>query len=299
MLCKGGAHMSMEAELENKRNTAENSGANRKKENIKMRKNNKIFDVYLMPAGAFILFVLIWQFGVQLAGVPHYILPKPTDIVSAAIESSANLFASVLRTISAAVLGFILSVIVGVSGAIIMGSSKIIQKSFYPYAILLQTVPVVAIAPIIVIWFGSGLNAIVVIAFIIGFFPMLSNTLIGLNSTDHNMINLFHMYGASKWQIMFKLRLPAALPYIMAGLKISCTMGIVGAIVGEYVAGIGGGQGGLGYAITVAAARLQTPYLFALGLASSLLGILFFLVISAFSKWVLSSWHESEMKIEN
>lgn len=288
----------MEAELENKTNSAK-SRAGSKKGVTSIRKNNKFFDVYLMPIGAFVVFVAVWQFGVQIAGAPHYILPKPSDIAAAAIENSSNLMMSVFRTISAALLGFILSVVVGVTGAIIMASSKVVQKSFYPYAILLQTVPIVAIAPIIVIWFGSGLNAIVVIAFIIGFFPMLSNTLVGLNSTDHNMLNLFQLYGASKWQTMFKLRLPAALPYIMAGLKISCTLAIVGAIVGEYVAGIGGGQGGLGYAITVAAARLQTPYLFALGLASSLLGILFFLIINAFSRWVLSSWHESEMKIEN
>src|SRR5699024_9288032 len=120
-----------------------------------------------------------------------------------------------------------------------------------------------------------------------------------LNSTDHNMQNLFQLYSANKWQTMFKLRFPAALPYIMAGLKISCTLAITGAIVGEYVAGIGGGEGGLGYSITVASARLQTAYLFALGLASSLLGILFFSMINMFSKWVLGSWHESERESEN
>ncbi|QED47044.1 ABC transporter permease [Cytobacillus dafuensis] len=289
----------MEMEIRNKRNKIEKNEQPRFNSKKGLVKNPRLFEVYLMPLVAFVLFILIWQFGVQITGAPHYILPKPTDIFNAAIENSSNMFLSVVRTISAALIGFIISVVVGITGAIIMASSKILQKSLYPYAILLQTVPIVAIAPIIVIWFGSGINAIVVIAFIIGFFPMLSNTLVGLNSTDHNMINLFQMYSASKWQIMFKLRLPAALPYIMAGLKISCTLAIVGAIVGEYVAGIGGGQGGLGYAITVAAARLQTPYLFALGLASSILGILFFLVVNAFSKWVLSSWHESEMKIEN
>lgn len=292
----------MELDIGNKQKKSKKSLIiNTKSNNARnMANKRKVFlELYLLPIGAFVLFVLIWQLGAKIAGIPHYILPKPSDILTASIDNYSNLFQSVIRTISAALLGFLMSVIVGVVGAIIMGSSNIIQKSFYPYAILLQTVPIVAIAPIIVIWFGSGINAIVVIAFIIGFFPMLSNTLIGLNSTDHNMINLFKMYGASKWQIMFKLRFPAALPYIMAGLKISCTLAIVGAIVGEYVAGIGGGQGGLGYAITVAAARLQTAYLFALGLASSILGILFFLLINSFSKWVLSSWHESEMKIEN
>ena len=110
------------------------------------------------------------------------------------------------------------------------------------------------------------------------------------------MKNLFHLYGASQLQVMWKLRIPAALPYIVGGLKISCSLSVIGAIVGEYVAGIGGSRGGLGYAITVAASRLQTPYLFACGLAASALGIVFFLIVNAFSKWMLSSWHESEMK---
>lgn len=206
---------------------------------------------------------------------------------------------SVMTTVYESVFGFLLSIVIGVSGAILLASSKIIEKAVYPYAIVLQTIPVVAIAPIIVIWFGAGVNSIVIIAFLIGFFPMISNTLIGLNSTDGNMQNLFKLYNASRWQIMWRLRLPAAMPYIIAGLKISCTLSVVGAIVGEYIAGIGGGEGGLGYAITVASSRLQTPYLFACGLCASILGITFYLLVSAFSKWALSSWHESEMKSEN
>lgn len=206
---------------------------------------------------------------------------------------------SVMTTVYESVFGFLLSIIIGVSGAVLLASSKIIEKAVYPYAIVLQTIPVVAIAPIIVIWFGAGVNSIVIIAFLIGFFPMISNTLIGLNSTDGNMQNLFKLYNASRWQVMWRLRLPAAMPYIIAGLKVSCTLSVVGAIVGEYIAGIGGGEGGLGYAITVASSRLQTPYLFACGLCASILGITFYLLVSAFSKWALSSWHESEMKSEN
>jgi NitT/TauT family transport system permease protein len=139
----------------------------------------------------------------------------------------------------------------------------VVEKSVYPYAIILQTIPNVAIAPIIVIWFGAGQNAIVTIAFLISFFPILSNTLIGLNSTDANMKNLFYLYNATNMQTMWRLRVPAAMPFIIAGLKISCSLAVVGAIVGKYIAGIGGGKGGLGYAITVAASRLQTSYLLA------------------------------------
>ncbi|SFF18280.1 NitT/TauT family transport system permease protein [Paenibacillus catalpae] len=248
------------------------------------------------PSVAFVLFIGGWELFCRLSGLKPYLLPKPSDIVMAASENASNLWVSVYTTITEAVLGFLLSIILGIGFAVLLASSKLIERSIYPYAIIMQTIPIVAIAPIIVIWFGAGMNAIIIIAFLIGFFPMLSNTLIGLNSTDHNMKNLFYLYNASPLQTMIRLRIPAALPYIVAGLKISCTLAVIGAIVGEYIAGIGGGNGGLGYAITVASSRLQTAYLFACGLSASLLGIAFFLLVNAFSKWMLSSWHESEMK---
>ncbi|MGG1519591.1 ABC transporter permease [Paenibacillus oryzisoli] len=251
------------------------------------------------PLVAFIVFIGGWELLCALTHAPAYLVPKPSDIVKAAYENRAGLWVSVRTTTFEAVLGFVLSIFLGIAGAVLLASSKWIEKAVYPYAIILQTIPIVAVAPLIVIWFDAGMNAIVIITFLIGFFPMLSNTLIGLNSTDQNMSNLFYLYNASGFQTMLKLRIPAALPYIVAGLKISCTLSVVGAIVGEYIAGIGGGQGGLGYAITYAAARLKTPYLFACGLSASALGIIFFLLVNAFAKWLLSSWHESEMKKES
>lgn len=250
------------------------------------------------PLIAFIVFIGGWQAIVAMIGTPSYIFPKPSDIVMSASDNWSKLMVSVWTTIGEAVLGFLLSIVLGIGGAIVLALSKLIEKSVYPYAVILQTIPIVAIAPIIVIWFGAGMNAIIIIAFLIAFFPMLSNTLIGLNSTESNMKNLFYLYNANKLQTMWRLRLPAALPYIVAGLKVSCTLAVIGAIVGEYIAGIGGGKGGLGYAITMASSRLDTPYLFACGLAASVLGIVFFLLVNAFSKWMLSSWHESEMKSE-
>ncbi|MCD9024608.1 ABC transporter permease [Cohnella sp. NL03-T5] len=251
------------------------------------------------PLMAFIVLIGGWELIVTWIGTPTYVLPKPSDIYLAASDNFSSLMASAWKTVWESIYGFAISVVLGVSGAIFLGLSKTIEKSIYPYAVILQTIPIVAIAPIIVIWFGAGMNSIVIIAFLIGFFPMLSNTLIGLNSTEQNMKNLFTLYNASRLQTMWRLRIPAALPFIAAGMKISCTLAVIGAIVGEYVAGIGGGEGGLGYAITVAATRLQTPYLFACGLSASLLGVAFFLLINAFSKWLLSSWHESEMKVDN
>jgi NitT/TauT family transport system permease protein len=260
------------------------------------RKSLKIQNEIIPPIAVFVFFLSFWQFGAHLFQIPNYLLPKPTDIFQAAVSNWDNLITAVFTTITEAVIGFVFSVIGGVLGAILMASSKLLEKSLYPYAILLQTIPIVAIAPIIVIWFGSGMNAIVIIAFTIGFFPMLSNTLIGLNSTSSGMIHLLKLYQASKWQIMWKVRIPAALPYIMAGLKISCTLAVIGAIVGEYISGIGGGAGGIGYAITVASSRLETAYLFACGISAAILGIVFFLIVNLISKLLLGSWHESEMK---
>lgn len=254
---------------------------------------------FLPPLLAFVVFIAAWQLVLQLLGTPVYLLPKPTDVIAAALDNGSDLGQAALTTAFESVLGFALSLIVGVAGAIVLASSRWIERSVYPYAIVLQTIPIVAIVPIIVIWFGPGLNAIVTIAFLIGFFPMLSNTLIGLHSTDQNLQNLFYLYNANGWQRMWRLRIPAALPYIVGGMKISCTLSVIGAIVGEYIAGIGGGKGGLGFSITFAAMRLQTPYLFACGLSASLLGIFFFLLVNALAKRLLSSWHESEMRTNN
>ncbi|QHW29478.1 ABC transporter permease [Paenibacillus rhizovicinus] len=247
----------------------------------------------LPPLIVFVLVVAFWEIAIRASGVKPYLFPKPSDIVRAVGENWHNLLISVRTTVAESVLGFVLSVVLGVAIAIGLALSKTVERSVYPYAIILQTIPIVAVAPIIVIWCGAGMNAIVVIAFLIAFFPILSNTLIGLNSTEANMKNLFYLYNATKWQTIWKLRLPAALPYIMAGMKISCSLSVVGAIVGEYVAGIGGLQGGLGYAITVASTRLQTAYLFACGLTAAVMGIVFFLLINALSNRLLRSWHDS------
>jgi len=259
---------------------------------------NKFKQFYLGPIIAFILFIAAWQSFPIILGLKPYILPKPTDVVQAAILDWHLLWPAVQITVVESIIGFIISAVVGILVSVLLASSKILERSIYPYAIILQTIPVVAVAPIVVIWFGAGFNSIIVISFLIGFFPAISNTLIGLNSVDKNMDDLFTLYNASKWQRMWKLRIPSALPYMMAGLKISCTLSIVGAIVGEYIAGIGGGKGGLGYSITVAAVQVKTAYLFACGITAAILGIGFYLLISLLANFMLKSWHESAMKSE-
>lgn len=250
------------------------------------------------PMIAFVVFMGLWQFVPMILDLKPFILPKPTDVLNAAIQDWDLLWPAIQITITESVIGFVLSAVIGIGVSILLASSRILEISLYPYAVILQTIPVVAIAPIVVIWFGSGFNSIVMIAFLIGFFPVISNALMGLNSVDKHMGDLFTLYNASKWQTMWKLRIPAAMPYIMSGLKVSCTLAIVGAITGEYIAGIGGGKGGLGYAITVAAVQLKTPYLFACAISGAIFGIGFYLLVSWFSRFVLSSWHESAMKVE-
>ena len=259
---------------------------------------NKFKHLYLGPIIAFVFFITVWQLIPTLLGMPHYIFPKPTDVIDATIKEWALLSAAIQITVVESVVGFLLSSVIGILVSILLASSKMLERSIYPYAIILQTIPVVAVAPIVVIWFGAGYNSIIVVSFLIGFFPVISNTLMGLNSVDKNMDELFTLYNASKWQRMIKLRIPAAMPFIMAGLKISCTLSIVGAIVGEYIAGIGGGKGGLGYAITVSAVQMKTSFLFSCGIAAAILGIGFYLLVSMISRLILGSWHESAMKVE-
>ena len=263
-----------------------------------LRSKKKFNLKYLGPILALVIFLSLWQFIPTLLEIKPFILPKPTDVIAAAVKDWHLLWPAMQITIFESVIGFILSAVVGIGISILLASSRVVEISLYPYAVILQTIPIVAIAPIVVIWFGSGFNSIVIISFLIGFFPIVSNTLMGLNSVDKNMSDLFALYNASKWQTMIKLRIPAALPFIMSGLKISCTLAIIGSITGEYIAGIGGGKGGLGYAITVAAVQLKTPYLFACAIAGALFGIVFYLLVSMASRYVLKSWHESAMKTE-
>lgn len=252
----------------------------------------------LPPLVVLVVVLLAWQAITRWGDVPRYLVPSPTDVASAARDNASDLLTSLLTTTREAVTAFVVSGALGILGAIGLASSRTIERSVYPYAIVLQTIPVVATAPLIVIWFGASITSVVVIAAIMGFFPVLSSTLTGLRATDHRLTDLFALYDAGRWQTMWRLRIPAALPYVVSGLRVSSTLAVVGAIVGEYIAGIGNGEAGLGFAITQSAIRLETPYLFAAGIAASILGIAFFQLVNGLSRLLLGSWHESEMRVE-
>jgi NitT/TauT family transport system permease protein len=241
--------------------------------------------------------LLAWQGLLAALDTPSYIFPKPTDVFVSVTEKGGLLWESATRTAIASASGLGLAIVFGVAGAILLALSKVLERSLLPYAIVVQTTPIVAIAPIIVIWIGAGMRAIIIVAFIISFFPILSNTLVGLNSADLEVQSFFRMHDASRWQTMRKLRLPTSLPYLMAGVRISGGLAVIGAIVGEFVAGIGGGRGGLGYVIQVSAKTLDTPYLMAAAIAGSGMGILFYLTTMLVSRRVLA-WHESTQEEE-
>ncbi|WP_054940658.1 ABC transporter permease [Paenibacillus ihuae] len=251
------------------------------------------------PIAFLFIIMILWQAGVKIFDIPKYLLPSPTDIITASIDRRSDLLSAFKNTFVAAFFGFILSLIIGNAVAMLMMASRWIRWSIQPYAVVLQTIPVVAIAPLIIIWLGPGLNSIIFISLIVAVFPIISNTNLGLSSTDRNLVHLMQMYKASPWNRIWKLRIPNAMPYILGGMKISSGMAVIGAVIGEFVAGIGGAKGGLGIAITSAAVQMQTSYLFSCAIAASLLGVAFYLVVSMVSYIVLRNWHESAIQSDS
>ena len=222
-----------------------------------------------------------------------YLLPGPVEVWAALVENGPDIFGAALTTLREAALGFASAIVLGVGVAAVLSQSRLLERSFYPYAVLLQTVPVVAIAPLIVLWFGYNDLSVVVISLIISLFPIINNTMLGLRSTPRNLVELFAMHRTGRLATFAKLRLPAALPSIMAGFRISAGLSVIGAIVGEFLIGSGNSQGGLGVQIIFAQGRMYTALLFAEVIFATLLGFLFFLAVSALGTLLLRHWHES------
>jgi NitT/TauT family transport system permease protein len=242
--------------------------------------------------------VTIWQVVCTLMHVPKYLVPKPSDVMTAAVLKADILSSSVLSSFTSALIGLSLSIVFGTAVALALSQSKVLERAVFPCLTVVQTVPFIAYAPMLVIWFGAGESTIVAIVFIISLFPIIANTTAGLTSTDHNLVNMFELYNANWWQRTVKLKLPAALPYIMAGLRISSGMAVIGAVVGEFIAGMGGLRGGLGFLIASSAARIEMGTLFAAAAASSLLGIIIFIAVNLTSTHFLRHWHESAVQRE-
>jgi NitT/TauT family transport system permease protein len=253
----------------------------------------------LAPLVIGVLALGLWEFAVWWNGIPQYILPGPVLIGRTLVADWGTLSGSLWITLKITFMALAAAVIVGVTLAVLFTQSKWLEMSLLPYAVILQVTPIVAIAPLIIIWAGDINLSLLICAWIVAFFPILSNTILGLNSADHNLINLFQLYGATRWQTMRYLKLPAALPYFLAGLKISGGLALIGAVVAEFVAGTGGSASGLAYRILEAGYQLKIPRVFAALIMISLSGIAIFLATSWISHLLLRRWHESALKREN
>ncbi len=247
----------------------------------------------------FLVLLLVWQGLIVSLGLKPYLLPSPAQVLHAVIARFPSLISSLAITAEEAVGGLLAALVVGIVVALIFAQMPWARKMFYPYTILLQTVPIVAVAPLILTWMGSGLTPVMLIAFIICLAPVIANTTQGLISVDRNMVDLFLMHNASRSQILFKLRMPHALPSIFTGVRISAGIAVIGAITGELFAGsVRVGVGGIGYAIQYASAQTETDYLFALVLAASVLGFSFFFIVMFLEWYFLHQWHESARSVE-
>ena len=259
----------------------------------------RFFQSIRWPLAVVVLVLAAWQGACLTFKIPGYILPAPGAVAAAVAERHQNLLQAFRITAVEAAGGFLCSIVGGISVALVFAQSPVIRRSLYPYTLVLQTVPIVAIAPLILMWFGSGVRSVMLVAFIICLFPIIANTTQGLVSVPRNLMDLFKMSNASRVQTLLRLQLPHAVPALFVGLRISSGISVIGAITGELFASSNAvGEGGLGYSITYANSQLQTDYLFALVLTASVLGFLFFFLVVFFEWWFLHHWHESAMKAD-
>lgn len=253
---------------------------------------------WLLPLIIMVAAIWIWDRICVWNEIPEYILPRPYRVLETLQNDAALLFGSLLTTLKITFLSLLLAVLGGVGLAVLFAQSKWVEMSFFPFAIVLQVTPIVAIFPLINIYVDNQTAKLLLCAWIVAFFPILSNTTLGLNSVDRNLLDLFKLNGASRWQTLWHLKLPAAMPYFLGGLKIAGGLSLIGAVVAEFVAGSSGQSSGLASRIIEAGYRLNAPRLFAALILISLTGIVIFLVLSLVSHLILRRWHESALKRE-
>lgn len=253
----------------------------------------------VIPLAMLALLIVVWAWYVDAYNVPHYILPSPARVLGALIKDWGTLSGALLITLKITFTALGIALVGGVGLSILMSQSRWIELALYPYAVILQVTPIVAIAPLILIYAPTTQAALLICAWIVAFFPILSNTTQGLKSTDHNLLNLFELYGASRWQTLFLLKIPSALPYFLAGLRIAGGLALIAAVVAEFAAGSAGAQSGLAYRLLESQFRLNIPRLFAALILLSLTGVVIFFCTSLVSHLLLRRWHESALKREN
>jgi NitT/TauT family transport system permease protein len=247
---------------------------------------------WLLPLLVFIAALGLWEAAVRIHNIPHYVLPAPSLIARTLVDDWAILSGALWVTLTITFQALLAAVIGGVGLAILFSTSRVVERSFFPFAVILQVTPIVAIAPLLLVYLEPH-QAVLICAFLVAFFPILSNMALGLASTDHHLIDLFQLYKASRWKQLVLLRLPAALPYFLGGLRIAGGLALIGAIVAEIAAGSAGQGAGLAFRILEAGFRLNIPRMFAALVLISLAGILIYIIFTALSWALLSRWHDS------
>jgi NitT/TauT family transport system permease protein len=253
---------------------------------------------WLLPLAFLVVIVALWEYCVDAGLTPQRVIPAPSEIGAAFFREWNTLGPAWLFTIEVTVEGFVLAVIGGVVLAVLFSMSRLVEYTLYPYAIILQVTPVLAIAPLLLVILSQS-TVLLICVWLVAFFPVLANTLIGLRSTDHNLLNLFELYRASSWQKLWLLRLHSALPYFLGGVRIAGGLALIGAVVAELATGAGGARGGLGYVIYLAPRYFAYPRAYAALVLLCLSGIVIFLLLSFVSHLLLHRWHESALKREN
>jgi NitT/TauT family transport system permease protein len=253
---------------------------------------------WLLPLLVVVGTILGWQWLVTANEIPHYILPGPIRVWEQLVTDWQLLRESLMVTLWITVMALGVAVVGGVLLAILFDQSRFAELIFYPYAVILQVTPIVSIAPLIFIYVQDPTARVLICAWIVAFFPILSNTTLGLKSTDHNLSDLFTIYGASRWQRLVFLKLPSALPYFLGGLRIAGGLALIGAIVAEYVVGTGGAGSGLAFRILEASYRLNIPRMFAALLLIGVVGVAIYALTAFLSWFLLRKWHESAIRRE-
>jgi NitT/TauT family transport system permease protein len=252
----------------------------------------------LLPIVVLAAGIAVWELVVRIYAIPPYVLPAPTAVWQTLVSDWPILSQSLLTTLVTTLEGFLAAAVGGIALALLFNQSKWLEYSLFPYAVILQVTPVIAIAPLLLIYLPQQ-TAVIVCAWIVGFFPVLSNTTLGLNSVDRNLAGLFRLYGASRLQTLRYLKLPSALPFILGGLRIAGGLSLIGAVVAEIAAGSAGAGSGLAYRIAESGYRLNIPRMFAALLLLSAAGIVIYGLLALTSHLVLRRWHESALGKEN
>src|ERR1700722_715336 len=246
----------------------------------------------VLPIVVLVLVAVLWEALVKIENIPIYVLPSPGRILRTLVEDWALLFQSLMVTLTTTIEGFVLAAVGGVGLAVLFNQSRLIEYSLYPFAVILQVTPIVAIAPLLLVYLPQPL-AVLACAWIVAFFPVLANTTLGLNSVDRNLADLHALFGASRGQVLWNLKLPSALPYILGGLRIAGGLSLIGAVVAEIAAGSAGAGSGLAYRIAESGYRLNIPRMFAALLLLSVAGIVIFYLLTLVNHLALRRWHES------